>query len=101
MLGSGKEFVITKAQTYSPGHGGVIALICALSRYMELVHLQVSLTFLHHVGVPFIKIGSGDVINPIVMTSAAKIVDKPIVVSTGMTDIDDVRSVYRLVRLRS
>ena len=64
MLGSGKEFVITKAQTYGPGHGGVIALICALSRYMELVHLQVSLTFLHHVGVPFIKIGSGDVINP-------------------------------------
>ena len=50
-------------------------------------------------GVPFIKIGSGDVTNPIVMTSAAEMVAKPLVVSTGMCDMEDVRQVYQLVMI--
>jgi sialic acid synthase SpsE len=48
-------------------------------------------------GVPFIKIGSGDVTNPIVMEKVAALVKCPLVVSTGMTSIEDVRHVYNLV----
>ena len=62
------------------------------------VRLKVSVDFLNELGVPFIKIGSGDVTNGIVMQKVATaITQRPLVVSTGMTDMEDVKEVYNLV----
>ncbi|XP_071518673.1 N-acetylneuraminate-9-phosphate synthase [Panulirus ornatus] len=48
---------------------------------------------LHELGVPFIKVGSGDFHNlPLLRTAAAT--SKPLVVSTGMSDIEWVSKVY-------
>jgi sialic acid synthase len=59
----------------------------------------VSVDFLNDLGVPFIKIGSGDATNPIVMEKVASITSCPLVVSTGMTDMEDVKHVYNLVMI--
>ncbi|KAA0185500.1 hypothetical protein HAZT_HAZT008516 [Hyalella azteca] len=53
-----------------------------------------SLDFLDAVNVPFIKIGSGDVCNlPLIRRAAAT--RRPLVISTGMSDFDWVRTVYQ------
>ncbi|XP_042232547.1 sialic acid synthase-like [Homarus americanus] len=52
-----------------------------------------SLYVLHELNVPFIKVGSGDIHNlPLLRTAAA--CSKPLVVSTGMSDIAWVSQVY-------
>ena len=61
------------------------------------VRLKVSVDFLNELGVPFIKIGSGDVTNVIVMEKVAAVTQRPLVVSTGMTEMEDVKEVYNLV----
>ncbi|CAG2111879.1 unnamed protein product, partial [Medioppia subpectinata] len=55
-----------------------------------------SLQFLAQMDVPFIKIGSGDVDNYPMLEIAAKY-DKPLFVSTGMHDLDVVKTVYNLI----
>ena len=44
--------------------------------------------------VPFIKIGSGDSNNPILLEKVAKQVDVKAVISTGMSNIDDVQRIF-------
>ncbi|CAG2165475.1 unnamed protein product [Oppiella nova] len=55
-----------------------------------------SLEFLAQIDVPFIKIGSGDVDNYPMLEKAAKY-DKPLFVSTGMHDLEVVKTVYNLI----
>jgi sialic acid synthase len=55
-----------------------------------------SLEFLVQIDVPFIKIGSGDVNNyPLIEMAANQ--NKPLIVSTGMHNLDVVKSVYDLI----
>ena len=49
-------------------------------------------------GPPFIKIGSGDASNPILQEKVAKIDHMNAVISTGMCDWEDVKSIYSLFR---
>uniref|UniRef100_A0A6A7GB83 Sialic acid synthase-like n=1 Tax=Hirondellea gigas TaxID=1518452 RepID=A0A6A7GB83_9CRUS len=53
-----------------------------------------SLDFLNSIKVPFIKIGSGDACNlPLIRRAAAT--NRPLVISTGMSDFDWVRTIYQ------
>ena len=45
--------------------------------------------------VPFIKIGSGDSNNPILLEKVAKYTNVKAVISTGMSDMGDVRRIYQ------
>lgn len=55
-----------------------------------------SLEFLAHLDVPFFKIGSGDCNNyPLLKQVAAK--HKPVIVSTGMQDLDVVDEIYSII----
>lgn len=55
-----------------------------------------SLHFLAKIGVPFIKIGSGDANNFILLEEAAQL-SIPLVISTGMQDLEAVQHIYKLV----
>ena len=44
--------------------------------------------------VPFIKIGSGDSNNPFLLEKVAKRTDVKAVISTGMSDMDDVQRIF-------
>ncbi|KAL1123008.1 hypothetical protein AAG570_003332 [Ranatra chinensis] len=59
----------------------------------------VSLDFLDSIGVPFIKIGSGDADNEILLRRAA-LTGKPLIISTGMSDMDTVDRIYATVSKR-
>ena len=52
----------------------------------------VSADFLRDLGVPFIKIGSGDSNNPLILEKVAKMGGMNLVVSTGMSDMDQVHT---------
>ena len=55
-----------------------------------------SVDFLDHLGVPFFKMASADLTNfPLLEHTAKK--NKPIILSTGMSDIDMVKKAYNLV----
>lgn len=55
-----------------------------------------SVNFLDHLGVPFFKMASADLTNfPLLEHTAKK--NKPIILSTGMSDIGTVRKAYELV----
>ena len=47
---------------------------------------------------PFIKIGSGDSNNPILLEKVAKRSSVNAVISTGMSDMDDVHRIYKLFK---
>ncbi|XP_018579241.1 sialic acid synthase isoform X2 [Anoplophora glabripennis] len=55
-----------------------------------------SLKFLAEINVPFIKIGSGDANNYLLIEKAAK-TDIPLIISTGMQTIEAVRKIYKIV----
>ncbi|XP_060525875.1 sialic acid synthase [Cylas formicarius] len=55
-----------------------------------------SLDFLVGISVPFIKIGSGDANNFVLLEKAAR-TELPLVISTGMQDFGTVKSIYKLV----
>jgi N-acetylneuraminate synthase len=57
-----------------------------------------SLEFLLDLGIPFVKIPSGELTNAPLIWRAAR-TDLPLVVSTGMADLDEVRGVMRLIAL--
>ncbi|XP_025831411.1 sialic acid synthase [Agrilus planipennis] len=56
----------------------------------------VSLHYLNSIEVPFIKIGSGDANNFILIEEAAKL-NKPLIISTGMQDSITVDKIYKIV----
>ncbi|KAK7791726.1 hypothetical protein R5R35_009374 [Gryllus longicercus] len=57
----------------------------------------VSVDVLHDMDVPFLKIGSGDTNNfPLLEYAATK--NRPMVISTGMQDLETVRAVYTLMK---
>ncbi|XP_054268101.1 sialic acid synthase-like isoform X2 [Macrosteles quadrilineatus] len=58
---------------------------------------SVSITFLDSIEVPFIKIGSGDADNLLLIEEAAKL-NKPLFISTGMQDMEDVCRLHEVVR---
>lgn len=68
--------------------------------YLHYAHsrnsLQVSLDFLLGLKVPFVKIGSGESGNLILLEKAAKTY-VPLVISTGMQTLDDIRITYETV----
>ncbi|XP_046658213.1 LOW QUALITY PROTEIN: sialic acid synthase [Homalodisca vitripennis] len=57
---------------------------------------QVSITVLDSWDVPFIKIGSGDSDNILLIKKAAKL-HRPLFISTGMLDMDGVRMIHQAV----
>lgn len=59
---------------------------------------EVSLNFLQSLQVPFIKIGSGDLHNKPLLCKAAKL-HVPLIISTGMSNIDEVVDVYNTVKI--
>ena len=56
-----------------------------------------SLDFLVSLDVPFIKIGSGDSNNPLILEKASQL-DKPLVVSTGMSDMEQVKKMVNILQ---
>ena len=58
---------------------------------------EVSLHFLDSINVPFIKIGSGDFHNKFVLKSAAYL-QKPLIISTGMSNMTEVTDVYNFMK---
>ena len=59
---------------------------------------DLSVDFLANLGVPFIKIGSGDSNNMIILEKVAKIKDMIAVISTGMSDISQVQKIYDIFK---
>ncbi|CAH1399460.1 unnamed protein product [Nezara viridula] len=57
---------------------------------------EVSLFFLKELNTPFIKIGSGDATNILLLEKAAK-TRKPLIVSTGMCSMEDVELIYKTI----
>uniref|UniRef100_A0A1B6E5H8 N-acetylneuraminate-9-phosphate synthase n=1 Tax=Clastoptera arizonana TaxID=38151 RepID=A0A1B6E5H8_9HEMI len=58
---------------------------------------QVSLNILNSLNVPFIKIGSGDANNiPLIQLAAST--HRPLIISTGMQNIESVRKIYHTVK---
>lgn len=58
---------------------------------------DISLEFINSLNVPFIKIGSGDIHNLQLMKQAA-LLSKPLIISTGMSNLDEVVNVYNLIK---
>ena len=58
---------------------------------MDLVSVDVLIDILK---VPFIKIGSGDSNNPFLLEKVAKQTDVKAVISTGMSDMEDVQRIF-------
>lgn len=58
---------------------------------------KISLKFLDELGVPFIKIGSGDADNSLLLKDAASTY-RPLFISTGMQDMTSVKKIYRTVK---
>ena len=48
--------------------------------------------------VPFLKIGSGDVNNHFVLEKVARLKHRNAVVSTGMSDLNQVQTIYKLFK---
>lgn len=59
---------------------------------------DLSVDFLVNLGVPFIKIGSGDSNNMILLQKVAKIIDMVAVISTGMSEISQVQQIYDIFK---
>ena len=60
-----------------------------------------SVEFLDEVlNVPFIKIGSGDVNNHFVLEKVARLEHRNAVISTGMSNIDQVQNIYKVTHYR-
>ncbi|XP_024219646.1 sialic acid synthase isoform X2 [Halyomorpha halys] len=57
---------------------------------------EISLIFLKKLNTPFIKIGSGDATNILLLEKAAK-TGKPLIVSTGMCSMEDVDLIYKTI----
>ena len=57
-----------------------------------------SVDALDRLGVPFIKIGSGDSNNVLLLEKASKLVNRPLVISTGMSDLDQVKAIYAIMK---
>ncbi len=53
---------------------------------------------LYKMAVPFIKIGSGDSNNLLLLETAAKLTGTPFVISTGMSDLRQVRLIYQIMK---
>ena len=47
---------------------------------------------------PFVKIGSGDTNNPILLEKVAKLRNTNAVISTGMCEVEDVQRIYKLFK---
>lgn len=58
---------------------------------------EVSLKFLDMINVPFIKIGSGDFHNKLLLKSAANL-HRPLIISTGMADEKEVVEIYNFMK---
>ena len=54
--------------------------------------------FLAGINVPFLKIGSGDSNNVILLDKVAKIEAMNVVISTGMVDFHQVEKIYQLFK---
>ena len=55
-----------------------------------------SIDFLVELGVPFVKIGSGDVNNCFVLNKIAEMHEVNAVISTGMANFDMVKNIYKI-----
>uniref|UniRef100_A0A8C4Q1E1 N-acetylneuraminate synthase n=1 Tax=Eptatretus burgeri TaxID=7764 RepID=A0A8C4Q1E1_EPTBU len=73
-------------------HTGVIFFI-----FFSL-QLQMAVEFLDKLNVPFLKVGSGDTNNLPYLEHTAKI-GRPMVISSGMQNLDTMHKVYNLVKL--
>ncbi|XP_066141140.1 sialic acid synthase [Euwallacea fornicatus] len=82
---SEEEFL--QLQTYSKDLGMMFTASAMDSQSFE---------FLKNIDVPFIKIGSGDFNNLLLMTKAAQS-GIPLIISTGMADVNLVNTIYQLV----
>ncbi|CAI9547105.1 unnamed protein product, partial [Staurois parvus] len=58
---------------------------------------EMAVEFLHELGVPFFKVGSGDTNNLIYLKKTAQ-KGRPMVISSGMQSMDTMRRVYELVK---
>ncbi|XP_014276696.1 sialic acid synthase isoform X3 [Halyomorpha halys] len=73
-----------------PNWGYIFLLLLWMSGF------QISLIFLKKLNTPFIKIGSGDATNILLLEKAAK-TGKPLIVSTGMCSMEDVDLIYKTI----